>query len=393
MHNFWTLVAFEYKKIIKRKSFIIAVIIMIFASTFCMVGDILMHGYAYEKTERELQHSVAGYIDNAMITDVILKNVEVRDKIDENGNYEVEVYDNNIRPYHTLRSYIARINSPVEFFDFENFNRLDNAEGIDFYELRTKSLHDKLTLANIDEKEINHTLELNSKLENPFYIDYYSGYEKFLFMMSTSSVFILLALSMCIAPIFADEFQMKTDAVILSSKYGKNKLITAKMFTTISFSLFFIIAALVIALATIFLVYGTYGGNVSYQVSKLYSVYPLTMAQAVLIYCIIILATSLLISALCLLLSAKYSAFTTITTLMLVLIGSMFFNIPLESLRTFNFILPAKMMNESYIFSERLVSFCGMYLKPYHFIFAFCFFLIVILLPLSYKSFKNHQIG
>lgn len=402
MNNFWTLVGFEYKKIINRKSFIIATLITIFMLTFCMIANIFMSSryengnfvtaHDYEKTERELQHNVAGYINSQMITDVISKNVEVRDKADENGVYEDSIYNSNIRSYNSLRSHLARILSPIQAFDFENFNRLNSAEGIDFYELRTKLLEDKLTLANLAPKEIEQILKLNANLNNPFYMDYHSGYSNFLTMMSILSVFILLALCICIAPVFADEFQKKTDAIILSSKYGKSKLITAKIFTSITFSLSFTVAALAIALITTFSIYGIAGGDVSFQVWELLSVYPLTMAKALLIYCLIIICVSLLISAVCLVLSANFSTLTTITTLMMLLIGGMFFSIPLESLRTLNYLLPAKMIDSTFIFSERLVSVFGMYLKPYLLIPILCFLIIVILLPLSYKCFKNHQV-
>lgn len=397
MNSFFTLVGFEYKKILKRKSFVIAIFIMVLMSTFCMVGDIIMNGYSYEKTQRELEHGAAGYIDSKMISNVISKNVAIRDKIDESGVYsgneEDDFYSSNVRPYHSIRSYLARVLSPIQYFDFENFNRLDSAEGINFYELRTKSLEDKLTLEGVNAKETEQTLQHNSKLETPFYMDYYSGYSEFLITMSTSSVFVILALCICIAPIFSDEFQMKTDAVILSAKYGKSKLITAKIFTSTTFSLLFTIAALALALITTFSVYSFTGADVSFQVWKLYAVYPLSMAKALLIYCCVILCVSLLISAVSLLLSANFSSFATITTLMMLLIGGMFFAIPFESLRTFNFLLPAKMLDYTFVFSDRLAFVFGMYLKPYLFIPILCFFMTVIFLPLSYKSFKNHQVA
>lgn len=212
-------------------------------------------------------------------------------------------------------------------------------------------------------------------------------------MMSTSALFIIFALSMCIAPIFADEYRNKTDSIILSSKYGKNKLISAQIFTVITFSLLFTITALAAALLTTCSVYGSTGGNASFQVWKIFSVYPLTMAKAVLIYCFVIICAVLLICSICAILSSYFNSFTTITTVTLLLVGSMFLTISSENMRILNFFLPTKMIDSNYIFSDRLVSILGIYIEPYIFIPILCFILVVILFPLASKQFKNHQVS
>ena len=48
-------------------------------------------------------------------------------------------------------------------------------------------------------------------------------------------MFALLAICIVIAPVFSGEYQAGTDAVILSAKYGKTKLVTAKIAASLLF--------------------------------------------------------------------------------------------------------------------------------------------------------------
>lgn len=401
MNNFWSLVKFEYKKIFVKKSFIVAVVIMLFIATFGMVGPYfiskayengqLISSSEYQKIERESQQSVAGYVDDEMIADIIAKNVEARDKIDEKGVYKWDIYNSNIRPYNALRENLISILSPASHRDFENFNSLDNAYGIDFYGLRTKLLEDKLTLSKYSQKEIDKTLELNANVKTPFYQDYAAGYRNFLRVIKTCSIFFVVCIVMCIAPIFSGEYTQKTDAIVLTTKYGKSKMIFVKIFTAMSFSLIFMFTALFISAICTFSIYSLTGANVSFQFFDFLNVANITMLQAVIIYCLIVLCVTVLISAIIMILSSKLSPFATVITMLLIMFSGIFFNVPIENLRMLNYLFPTKILL-GLVFDQRLADFFGVYMLPYHLIPIICLIDATILIPFAYHNFKYHQV-
>ena len=57
----------------------------------------------------------------------------------------------------------------------------------------------------------------------------------------------MFVISICIAPIFAGEYQNRTDALLLATKHGKNKLISAKIMA--SFIIIFLTAFLLTAIS------------------------------------------------------------------------------------------------------------------------------------------------
>lgn len=66
------------------------------------------------------------------------------------------------------------------------------------------------------------------KADTPLQYGYYGGWE---IIINSFELLMLALLAVCIvvAPVFSGEYQSGTDVVILSAKYGKTKLTTAKI--------------------------------------------------------------------------------------------------------------------------------------------------------------------
>lgn len=400
MGDFWNLVGFEYKKLTRRKSFLLALALLVFVSTFCMVGNTAItseyDGESMWETmarERENIHKVAGSFDAAMVDDILQKNSRAAAAAGPGERYPDDVYETCIQPYQTLRAKLFAVLSPIGSVDPQALNGLATGQEVDYYGLRRERLAQLAALKGYSQQETAAALQSDKAVKTPYIYDYFGGYSNFFYMMSTSAVFIVFALVICVAPIFADEYQKRTDAVVLASKYGKTKLAGAKIFTAFSFCLLFTMLALGVALATTFTVYGTLGGGVSFQIFDTFSVYPLQMAGALAVYCGVIVGAALLLTSFALLLSAYSSSFAAVVASALLLFGSMFFDVPSEALRLLGYFLPAKMMDVSTVFSTRLVPFFGAFVKPYFFIPCLCALLAALLFWLARRGFKRHQVG
>ncbi len=105
-------------------------------------------------------------------------------------------------------------------------------------------------------------------------------------------IFGVIAICICLASVFAGEYQNGTDKILLTTKYGKSKGVTAKIIASYIFATLVFTIYLIFAIGTIFLMFGTDGGNLPIQLSNILSPYALTFFQS-LLYNIVISYTVL----------------------------------------------------------------------------------------------------
>ncbi|MRX82868.1 ABC transporter permease [Eggerthella guodeyinii] len=117
--------------------------------------------------------------------------------------------------------------------------------------------------------------------------------------------FAMVAVCVALTPVFAGEYQDRTDAVLLSSRYGRSKLVAAKIIAALVFATaYFALAALIIMGAALAF-FGAEGGDLPVQVLSLGIPYDLTMAEATWTAVGIAYLMTLGFAALTLLLSSK----------------------------------------------------------------------------------------
>lgn len=95
-------------------------------------------------------------------------------------------------------------------------------------------LHIKENQGLLKNIEKEYWLEKDSKIQTYEY-GYYKGWSS---ILDSSSWLILIMIVICIgiAPIFAGEYQTKTDSLLLTLKCGKNKLIKAKIISSLLYA-------------------------------------------------------------------------------------------------------------------------------------------------------------
>ena len=108
-----------------------------------------------------------------------------------------------------------------------------------------------------------------------------------------------------IAPVFAGEYQAGTDAVILSGKYGKTKLITAKIVASLLFGVLAFTLHILVAFGISLAAFGTDGWNLPLQINGTTVPYPLTFLEGTLINLGVIYLVLIAMIGLTLFLSAK----------------------------------------------------------------------------------------
>lgn len=185
---------------------------------------------------------------------------------------------------------------------------LEKNVGKDFRQARLerdlKSIHLNEEWGRINSIEADYWEEEAEKIPEYQY-GYHKGWEMIQNALSWS-VMIMMIICIGIAPIFSGEYQSKCDSLFLCMKYGKSKLITAKLITawlfttcvywgiTLSYSAFYLV------------VLGTAGADLPIQLA--YPVqavgYHLTMGEAVIYALILAYLLTLGISGITILISA-----------------------------------------------------------------------------------------
>lgn len=392
MSDLFTLIGYEYKKIGKRKSTYITLGITLFLILFAGLGVLV--GYTYVdgvkantkydemKIDRDYALKLTGRtVDKALIEEMQkgYSHVDITTRYTTTKEYQLYA-----RPYDSISNIIWQVTDDI------------NIDANSFYEIRNEKLRDNLLDLNMNDGEIDKHLELNKKVITPFTYSYSKGYQRFTALNFTTGIFLIFGLAICIAPIFAGEYTNKMDHILLSSKYGKNKLILAKLITGISFTVMIALLFLGISLLEFLLIYGYEGSNAPLQIWSVLSSYPLLIKDVVQILIVCTTLASVWVISITMFLSAKFkSPFSVIIVTTVIIFGGMFINVSSENRFLMDLwkLLPTNMMSYLGVFSDYTFQIGGMNILPYHFIPIFCIVATMIFLYFAYHGFKNHQIS
>lgn len=305
-----------------------------------------------------------------------------------------DVYWKHIAPKEKLLNTIAKAyDKPGENSGYNKLPDVDVKKGANFYqaaESKREALLDNPS-SQMSAEQKAYWSSMAAKVRTPLKYGYYQGWE---ILISSFELLMFAILSICIviAPVFAGEYQAGTDALILPAKYGKTKLVTAKicsafLFGTLAFTLH-IIAVFGISLGA----FGTDGWDLPVQAANLTIPYAFTFLQAALagfgiLYLILFAAISLT-----LLLSSKMKTpYLVLPVLVAVLFVPMLLT-PNGATGIYNrilFLLPyrAAMPELGKYISYQLGSrvFDAFAVRTFLYV-----FLTVAMIPFARRSFKRH---
>ena len=426
MNNFWALAGFEFKKIFRRKTFPAAIIIclgiMAVAVFSSLSGGSFHHsvGNDISKYEAmELDKAVIltnrGYITPQLIYRAILSN---REMISDEENYFVNEYGSHLKEEAYIR-YILPYEQMVELINNVyaedpdwlsmdalrlNYVRDDKAvdrlspEQAENFDSDLKDFARAMVLREegLSQAEVEKNLELIDSIETPLYNDYFGGYEAYIMSSKSLAIAVLFMILLLLSPLFSNEYEEKTDQVILCTKNGKGSLCRAKLFVTLVISL--LGAALIMGLSWLafLMLYGFEGGDVNIQVVNPGCSYPITLLEACLIHFVSVLFACVLFGAFTALMSARVKRSTAPVVVMgtLLIIIPMFVWIPLKSSGFMYELLKFFPANSvTFDFDRSFFEIFGVLFTPYKFIWAVSAVLIPLFSLLAAGSFKRHQPG
>lgn len=411
---------FEFIKAYKRKSFLCAVVLMLIAmilipcttiqeNYWVLDSGTSVSGFPAIRAQRSAQKETAGTLTGEKIKTAISSyqaaygNSENFVSDGAGGTYlGSPAYGKYIQPYeninHLLRVAFA---AKGETSDFYAMDKLKSSDADDFYDRRMDKVDEYLntnySYGNYSESDKAYYIAKNESLDTPFRIGYCKGWENLLSVSTISMMVIVLAICISLAPAFSSEYQTGADAILLSTKYGKNKLIIAKIVSSFILTSGIYWGGMLILTAVMFFIYGADGGHCSLQTLNLLSPSNVTLLESFLYVLLAGYAMCLLMQGLTLLLSAMLSSPFPVIIITLVFYFVPSFISYSKSSRLFNNLLnlfPVKMA-AAYTALAKYELYHVLFLKiPYSVMMILvATALAVVTLPFAYKRFRAHQVA
>lgn len=414
------LIYFEFIKAYKRKSFLCAALLMLSAMILIPCSTIRenywvredgvsVSGFAAIHAQREVQRKTAGDLTGEIIKKAIQSyqtaygNPEHFISDGMGGTYLGSVaYGKYIQPYEQINNLLRSAYAPKgETSDFYAMDKLKIGDANAFYDRRMEKVEEYLNMnysyGNYSASDKEYFIAQNEALDTPFRIGYCEGWEKLLSVSTISMMVIVLAICICLAPVFSSEYQTGADAILLCTKYGKNKLIIAKILSSFLLSSGIYWVGMLTLTAVTFFIYGPGGGNCSLQALNLLAPSNVTLLDSFLYVLLTGYFMCLLMQGLTLLLSAKLSSPFPVIIITLVLYFVPSFVSYSKSSRLFNNLLnlfPVKMAS-AYTALAKYELYPVLFLKiPYSVMMILVAGAVTVgTLPFAYRCFRRHQVA
>ena len=406
-------IKYEFLKILRKKTTLIVMAISLLVTAFFFSLPIIQYytvskdeqykGLKGIKHQKEQYQTVSVLLTNEYISDTISEVHKLFDNPDNVGfdGYEQflidDAYWGKVAYRENLLNMIAsNYAEPNTSVGYSSLAQLDIANIEGFYQTRQNKIEKILNEPSrgLSETEKEYWLDMNSKVETPFQYGYYEGWEVIISCFELL-LFPLLAVCIMISPVFAGEYQSGADSVILSAKYGKTKLATAKITASMLFGLLAFTLHVAVAFAIPLAAYGIDGWNLPLQIAGTTVPYPFTFLQGTLINLGVIYLILIAMMGLTLFLSAKMkNPYIVLIVLVPVLFIPMFLS-PSGTTGIYNlalFVTPYQSMTPQ--FAKYLsYQFGGIVLDAFSVRIILYIVLAAILLCLAKLGFKRHQVS
>lgn len=408
-----TLIKYEFLKILRKKSTFIVMTISLLLTAFLFGLPVLQHqtydengvikgsrGIAYDKAQAE---KLSVLLTEEYIAETIRgyqRLFENPDNVGFDGSEKFiigDAYWDFVAPREKLLSMIAANYDELgENTGYNKLPELDVTAGADFYQAREHKIESILNdpSRKMSDVQKEYWQNMSSKTDIPLQYGYYGGWEIIISSFELL-IFALLCICIVIAPVFSGEYQAKTDAVILSARYGKTKLIAAKITASFLFAAIAFIVHMLVACGIPLAAFGFSGWDLPLQTAGTTIPYPFTFFKAFLINSGVIFLILMAMISLTLLLSAKMKSPYAVLIVLVPVIFIPIFLTPNAATGIYNLILLLLPYRASMPELSKYISyqFGGIVLDAFTMRTILYAALTAILIPFARLGFKKHQIS
>lgn len=296
----------ERKRILGMKNICIVTLVLIFILLFLIyiiLSDYkennkqsLLQVYENIKEDRKSTKTDLLTIDKVRdIKDKYKKVYKSKKLTDDDGNERKDVLNSELKEDKYIFRTIVANYSPISEYDPSHILDISNQQTNDFYKIRLDKIEqlieDESRSNNLEvpPKEKTRILEDVSKMQKPLKYGYAEGYEVAGSIIGPFTKIIIIIVGIIIAPLFSEDKQTKMNEIILSTKFGKNKLTFYRILTGLLATTIIYLTGVTIFSIITFSIFGIQGGNLHIQGGAGYwfSPYNITYLQQFIINIVI----------------------------------------------------------------------------------------------------------
>lgn len=305
-----SLIKFELKKICTQRVTQVAIVaiaaLLAWVSVFNITSQFALDpnavGSEYEGVsaiaqQRENAAALAGPITDEAATDALRewKTFMEGEEIAEQYRWDGSAAGTDAKAYWDFyaprTNYLSLIVGPwMQGFEMPASvaSRIDTSATLDLYgQARNKvaaELADGNSVFSYTDAEQTFWKEKAANVQTPVEYGYAGGWLDF-FDMSVFLILALIATAIACANVFNTEYREKTDAVLLSTRFGKSKLGRAKALAAViaASAIYLVMVAVLLGVPLVF--FGADGAGLPLQLRELCNTYGLSVSAAVMTLC------------------------------------------------------------------------------------------------------------
>ncbi|MBD5452359.1 MAG: ABC transporter permease [Lachnospiraceae bacterium] len=379
---------FEWKKIFERRLNVAAMLLGYLLIGVCVFNYITQESIYDEKTDSYIAGIAAYRLDQertAKQTDVISEEYMTQ-LISEIQSYHMnlesdDAYSEVIRPlgdvfYFAVKNYT---DMRADIMDRNALNAVDLTGGARFYEQRMKKITDYLNMdfsyGNYKESEKAYWIRKAEDTITPFRWGSMSVMNSVLYTVEIG-FYLWFVIIICTSSVFSSEYESGAALLLLTTKYGKDRLIWSKIAVTVLFTVGYLSVGILAGVGVIGLLLGFTGAALPVQLWNSVIPYNLSVGQVCLGTFAIVLLIGLAFALVLLCCSARLrSSLATLVIGVTILIAPAFFPMSKESglWNHINYLFPVRVMDfkkmlgsfVSYPVGDCVISYVGMMVIVY----------------------------
>jgi len=374
---------FEWKKIFERRLNVAAMLLGYLLIGVCVFCYISQASFYDERTDSYIEGIEAYRLNREKAvqqTDVISEEYMTR-LIGKIQSYDMDLesddaYSEVIRPLGDVFYFAAKnyTDMRADIMDQNALNEVDLTKGAHFYEQRMKKITDYLNMdfsyGNYKETEKAYWLRKAENTITPFRWGSTSVMTSVLYTVDIG-FYLWFVIVICTSSVFSAEYESGAASLLLTTKYGKNRLIWSKIAVSVLFAAGYLSVGILTGVGIIGLLLGFAGTDLPVQLWNTVIPYNLTLGQACMGSFGIVLLVGITLALILLCCSARLrSSLAALVIGGAVLIAPAFFPMSKESgvWNHINYLFPVRVMDfknmlgsfVSYPIGNCVISYVGM---------------------------------
>lgn len=351
---------YEWKKIFERRLNVIAMLLGYILIGICVFNYVTQERFYDEKTDSYIEGIEAirmGQERAKAQTDVITEEY-MTELISEIQSHDMdlesdEAYLEVIRPLGEIFYFAAENYTDMreKIIDKNALGELDLTDGARFYEHRMEKITDYLncdfSYGNYTESEKAYWVEKAENTNIPFRWGDQSVMN-YIWELVFVGVYLLFVVIICTSSVFSAEYESGAAFLLLTTKYGKDRMIWSKIAVSVLFVVGYLMGGALLTVGSIALVLGLPGADLPVQLWNSVIPYNLTVGQACLCNLAIVVLIGIALALVLLCSSAGVrSSLATLVIGAAIIIAPAFFPMSKESglWNHINYLFPVRACN------------------------------------------------